>query len=86
MMAFLPILGWGIVLVSLAAVTAFSSFRRAPSAHSSGSALAESAFAMMLLIPTILWVGAKLFHVRVDIFPVLVISLVTWLLSRWRSH
>lgn len=86
MMSFLPILGWSIFFAILAAGTAYPSFRHSLMSRSRMVALAESALALFLLIPAVLWVSAKLFHVRVDIFPVLVISLVVWLLSRWRSH
>lgn len=86
MMSFLPILGWGIFWAGLAAVGAYYSFCRAPRAHSRGVSAAESFLTLLLLIPTLVWVGAKFFHVRVDIFPVLGLVLVIALISRWRSH
>ena len=86
MMTFFPILSWSVFFAALAAGAAYPSFRHSPASRSRMVALAESALALFLLIPAVLWVGAKLFHVRVDLVPVLAIVLGVWLLSRWLSR
>lgn len=86
MMSLLPVLSWSIFFAVLAAVGAYRSFRRAPHVHSRGVAAAESLLALIMLIPALIWVGAKFFHVRVDIFPVLALVIAITFLSRWRSH